>query len=186
MGQKVPQKGKHLFKRSHREERNIPQELQKSGSQVNSIIAAQRLNDIIGMILDGRPREEIFSYITTKYDVNKSMADNLIVDAHQEIFKQEQIELDDIITSHVERYEELYTKLIELKAERIAMEALKGKEKLIQLHKNGTHMRVVSGQVSSVTMVGAKTYYDPKRLTQEQSERLDQLLNKIDSKNSEE
>lgn len=178
MGKKV-----NLFKRSLKEERNIPQELQKSGSQINSIIAAQRLNDIIAMILDGRPREEITKWLIDKFQCGKSMIDNLIVDAHQEIFKQEQIELDDIITSHVERYEELYARLIELKAERIAMEALKSKEKLIQLHKNGTHMRIVSGQVSSVTTVGSKTYYDPKRLSQDQARRLDELLNKIDSKN---
>lgn len=178
--------GQNLLKTSSKKEKQIPLELRKTNAQLNSLEAAQRLNDVMGMILDGRPREEVEKLLVEKYEVGRASVAKIISEAYREIYKQEEIQLDDIITSHVERYEDIYSKLIEIKADKLAMDALKAKEKIIQLHKNGTHMKVVGGNALTVMPVGSRTYYDPNRLSKEQGSRLDELLIKIDSKKEKE
>lgn len=160
-------------------EGDLPLDLSKRN---NHLVIAQRTNDIIQMVLDGKSSKEITKIISDKFDIIPASAYNLIVAANKEIMSRKQYELDDLINSHVDRYEEIYAKLTEIKAFSIAMTALKQKEKLIGLHKNGTHMRVVGGNISSVSILGTRTYYDPKRLTEKQQERLEHLLGKVDVK----
>jgi hypothetical protein len=147
----------------------------------NRIVTAQRLNDVISMILDGKDNNEIANFIVAKYGNTAKSARDIIADANQELTSRKQWELDDLLNAHVERYEYIYSKLIEIDAQLMAMNALKAKEKLIGLHRSdGTHFRVVGGAINSVSLVGTRTYFDPKRLDETQQARLEELLRKVD------
>lgn len=148
----------------------------------NRILVAQRLNDVIGMLLDGRGKNEIVTFVRDKYSLSDKAIEAVLIEAHKEINNRKQWELDDLITLHVDRYELIFSKLTELKADNVALDAMKAKEKLLGLHKQGSHVRVVGGQISTVDFVGNKTYYEPSRLSKEQQVRLEELLEKVDSK----
>jgi hypothetical protein len=149
-------------------------------SRITGLMVAQRTNDMISMILEGKPTSEIMDYCIKKYGGTLPSNRVFLVQANKEIRDRKAYELDDVINSHVERYELIYSDLMKLRAHSMAMNALKAKEKLIQLHKNDTHMRVVGGQVGVVEYLGQRTFYDQNRLDEGQRERLEQLLKKID------
>ncbi len=175
---------KKFFSKRSREKDNIPLDLKFNGSKskVNSLVVAQRLNDIIGMILDGRNLAEITRFVVEKYNVKSSIVSNLVIEANKEIAGRKQYELNDLLNEHVERYEYIYARLTELKASTYAMNALLAKEKLIQLHRGGTHMRVIGGSINTIAMISDKVSYDPNKLDDKQKDRLGELMSKITGK----
>lgn len=149
-------------------------------SRHSELYVAQRRNDMIAMILEGKSTNEIVEYCMAKYGGTAGSNRVHIAGAHKEIQSRKQYELNDVINSHVERYELIYSELVKLHAHSVAMNALKAKEKLIQLHKNDTHVRVVGGQIGVVEYLSNRTYYDQDRLDKPQQDRLESLLRKID------
>lgn len=147
--------------------------------RVNSIIALQRQNDIIAMLLDGRDsRKEIVPYLVNKYNVTNSAANLYIREAREIIKKRRNYEVNNLVSLHIHRYEELYRLLTELNADNIAMKALAQKEKLMGFHREGFHMKVSSGEVNSVQLQTIDSDYNARKLPKEKQDRLTELMNK--------
>lgn len=143
----------------------------------NRLISAQRLNDVINMVLDGRPTEEVIRWLCDKYGIKSNVARNEVIAANAEIMAMRQWHAGEVVSTHVERYERMYGDLIELGARSFAMQALKQKEKLIGLLKTDrTEIHVgAKGELS----LGHNVNYDTEKVDQEKRARLNELLAKM-------
>jgi len=77
------------------------------------------------------------------------------------------------------RYEELYAIFIQLDALKDAAVCLKAKEKLMQFHKQGTHLKVVNSIITQVTSREVDNIFDLAKLDAVEQDRLEQLVNKV-------
>ncbi len=159
------------------------QETEVSGRN-NPIYSLQKKNDIIAMLLEGKEAREIKEYVVKKYKLTHGSAGVAIQKARDEIKKREHFEIQNVINLHLSRYEKIYEKLREMKAQIYAMEALKAKEKLLQFHREGFHMKVTKGEIQAIHLEHVSDEYDIEgKLSKEEKERLKELLKKAETIN---
>lgn len=146
-------------------------------TRTSKIIALQRKNDIISMLLAGKPTLDICVYLWDKYGVAKQIAQNYIVQANKELAKRKSLEVHDVINLHLDRYELIYEQLRKIKAAAAAMDVLRAKEKLLQFHREGFHMKVTQGEIQTISSgIVSKEWDLDKKLTDHDKERMVQLL----------
>jgi hypothetical protein len=148
--------------------------------QLNKILTLQRQNDIIAMLLDGKGTKEVCEYIAHKYGVSPVTVQNVYISRAREAIRQRKnYEVKELIMIHLARYEDIYHKLVMMKAQGLAMRALQAKEKLLGFHKEGFHMRVSKGQITSYQTSSVSAQYDPiRKLSPEKLARFNELLTK--------
>lgn len=147
--------------------------------KLNKILTIQRNNDIIRMLLDGLQTKDIIKHLRVKYGMsNYSTCVSTISECRQEVKKRKEYELDNVISIHIHRYEYIFKKLMEIKAEGIAMNALRAKEKLLGFHREGFHMKVSQGEVQQIYQTYVSNEYDLNKLDEKKITKLDQLLSK--------
>jgi hypothetical protein len=147
--------------------------------RVNAILAMQRQNDIIAMLLDGKdPAKEIRPYVCMKYRVTPGTAAGYITEARNIIKQRKHYEVNNLVSLHLQRYEEVYKFLKEINAHGFAMKALRAKEKLLGFHREGFHMKVTQGDITSVQLQTVDSDYNVSKLSKEKRDQLSQLLNK--------
>lgn len=139
----------------------------------------QRQNDIITLLLEGKDtQKEILPYICKKYGITSKTGNFYIQDAKNIIKARKNSEVQTLLSIHIQRYEQIYKELYDIRAFGIALSVLKAKEKLLGFHKEGFHMRVSSGQLTTVSLVSVENEYDLNKLSNDQRERLSQLIMK--------
>jgi hypothetical protein len=151
-------------------------------SAINSILSLQRKNDIIAMLLEGKESKEVRKYLMTKYGHTSGSANILISGARKEIKKRRNFEIGTLIAMHIHRYEQIYAELYKMKAQNASIDALRAKEKLLGFHKEGFHMKVTKGEIQAVQLQTVDSEYDVMKLSEEQTRRLEFLLNKAKRK----
>lgn len=151
----------------------------KKDSKFSNVRQMMRTNDAIAMILEGKTRDEIVQYVITKYELSKIIAVETYARANSLITDRKQYEIDGLIDIHIERYEHIYSLLVQLGANGMAAGVLKAKERLLQFHKNNTHMRVDNDQFLTIQSMEVKADYDLSKLNKDQQDRFDLLLNKM-------
>jgi hypothetical protein len=149
-----------------------------SQRRVNAIIALQRENDIIAMLLDGKESREISKWLINRYSIAQGTANIYIGHARDIIKKRKAYEVNNLVSLHIYRYEELFKLLKEIGADHLAIRALAQKEKLLGFHREGFHMKVTSGEITSIQLQTVDSDYNVKKLTQDKQDRLTELLNK--------
>lgn len=148
--------------------------------QVSRILSMNRENDIIAMLLDGKRQKDIVTYVVNKYHVEAGyVIHSLIPQARKIIKERNKYELSTMLSLHIARYEYIYEKLYEMGAMTIAMRALVSKEKLLGFHREGFHLRVTEGEISSISLQEINTEYDVMRLSKERRDRMTELVNKM-------
>lgn len=145
-------------------------------SRVNKILKLQRENDIITLLLEGKEEKEIKIYISEKYHLKYSTVNNLLLEAREVIRNRMNFELNTLLALHISRYEKIYEGLYQMGAHGIAMSALKAKEKLMQFHREGFHMRVTQGTINQVSISNVMNEYDYMKLERPKRERLEELI----------
>jgi hypothetical protein len=147
--------------------------------RISSILTLLRQNDIIAMLLDGRDTsKEIVPYLMRKYNLTHGTCNFYIKEARSIIKNRRKFEVNNLVSLHIHRYEELYKLLNDIGADNIAMKALAQKEKLMGFHREGFHMKVTQGEVTSVQMQTIDSDYNVKSLSKEKQNQLTVLLNK--------
>ncbi len=146
-------------------------------TRLNKLLVLQRQNDIVSMLLEGKDKKDIRTYIVNKYRVQASSSNVYITEAVNLIKERSNYEVNNLISLHVQRYEEIYAGLYEINAYGMAIQALKAKEKLLGFHKEGFHMRVNQGTLSSIQLQSVNSEYDVMKLSREQRDRMALLLN---------
>lgn len=146
--------------------------------RANKLLLIQRQNDAVGLLLDGKTQPEIIGYLTSKYHLTLMKAGRILGEAREVIKTRLKLEVNQLITLHLHRYEELYAELKELGAEIAAMEVLKAKELLLGFHRTGFHMRVKAGQVQQVFQTEVHAEYDLSKLDNVARMRFEELLTK--------
>ncbi len=133
------------------------------------------------MLLEGKNvKADIIPYITKKYKLTVGTCNGYITQARKIIKKRLQHEVNALVSLHIERYEIIYEGLYKVGAFGIAMNALKAKEKLMGFHKEGFHMKITQGEISSFNIQSnAEGEYDPSKLEPEKRDRLSLLISKI-------
>lgn len=149
---------------------------------VYQIKALHAQNDIIAMMLAGRGWEEIDRFVLEKYGWGEERSRQMRQEAEIQIIKRKQWELGSTIDLHLARYEEIYAKLVELGATNAAATALRNKEKVLQFHKQGTHLKVVNNNITQISIRNQKTGFDIEKLEPERRERFLELMEKTDYK----
>lgn len=148
---------------------------------VENLLALQKQNDIITLLLEGKEEPQITPYIVQKYKISKNHAVNCVSNARITIKERKLYEVPVMVPLHIQRYEEIYEKLYELNAHAVAMIALKAKEKLLNFHKDNFHMRVSSGEITQVGVQNIPAQYEIMKLG-DKRRRLQELMEKAKSK----
>lgn len=149
--------------------------------QANKIIVLQRQTDIIKMLLDGKDSREIRDYVCDKYKVLPMVASQYLTQARKEIKKYRERQVDNVLSIHIQRYEEVYSKLYEINAYSLAMSALQAKEKLLGMHKQDFRLQV--NNIDATAVIGGPNAhsgmsYELDRLGKRDRLRLQLLLDK--------
>lgn len=150
--------------------------------RLNKIMTLQRQNDIIAMLLEGRDTKEIKTYLINKYRVSPNTANFYVSQGRDLIKKRKNYEIENLLSMHIERYEDIYTKLLDLGAYSMAANALKAKEKLLHFHRPGFHMKVTQGQIQQLSLRNVSDEYDLSKLPENKKQRFDQLVQKTKMK----
>lgn len=143
---------------------------------ITKVRTMQCQNDIIEMLLAGIPSKEIYTQICAKYRHKKRTVGTYISTCRKIIRERKNFEVDTIVSLHIQRYEEIYARLHAIKSFTHAMNALKAKEVLLGMHKDGFHMRVNQGEINAVFLQNVSADY--KELTGDRKLRFEALLNK--------
>jgi hypothetical protein len=161
--------------------------MREAGDQrVNRILKLQRENDIITLLLEGKQEKEIAAYIVNKYRLRYSTVSRLISEGRAMIRERMNFEMNTLLSLHIARYERIYQGLYEMGAYGIAMGALKAKEKLMQFHREGFHMRVTNGEVSQLSIRHVANEYDYMKLEEGKRKRMEELIKKVREKKQKE
>ncbi len=150
--------------------------------RVNHILAIQRQNDIIALLIEGKEDKEIALYIANKYRILFLTAKQYISGARAEIRSRTALELNTLLALHIQRYENIYERLYTIGAYAVAMMAMRAKEKLMQFHKENFHMRVTSGEIAMVGTIHVQNEYDYMKIGEKSVKRLKFLLDKTKEK----
>lgn len=147
----------------------------------NKIIVLQRQSDILKMLLDGKSSKEIRDYVCDKYRVLPMVASQYLTQARKEVKKYRDRQVDNVLSIHIQRYEEVYSKLYEINAYSLAMNALQAKEKLLGMHKQDFRLQV--NNIDATTVIGGPNAnsgmnYDFNRLEKKDRLKLQLLLDK--------
>jgi hypothetical protein len=135
-------------------------------------------NDCIAMMLEGRKTDEIKKFLAEKYNLDHQAILNRYNDSLIQLQRRKDWEVDNIINLHLNRYEELYAVFIQLDAIKDAAACLRAKEKLMQFHKQGTHLKVVNSIITQVTTREVENMFDLTRLDVVEQDRLESLVDK--------
>lgn len=147
-------------------------------TRLNKIIALQKENDVIALLLEGKEQKEIVTYVVNKYRVQSNTATAFISKCRNIIKERKDFEVNTMVSLHVQRYEKIYEGLYEIKAYGIAMSALRAKEKLLGFHKEGFHMKVTNGAISTVQLQSVNSEFDVMKLDRTKRDRMSELLQK--------
>lgn len=93
------------------------------------------------------------------------------------IKEQTLIDIDKILPQHVELYEKIYKRFDELRYVPGKLKALRGKEKLIGLHKEANYVEVYNEVNIEIT---TDVQYDPSHLNVKEQKRLSDLMKKCE------
>lgn len=161
-------------------------EEEKGQTRLNKLLVLQRQNDIVSMLLEGKDKKDIRTYIVNKYRVQPASCNVYMTEATNLIKERSNYEVNNLISLHVQRYEEIYAGLYEINAYGMAIQSLKAKEKLLGFHKEGFHMRVNQGTLSSIQLQSVNSEYDVMKLSREKRDRMAILLNAAKEKRKKE
>lgn len=147
----------------------------------STIVALQRTNDIMTLLLEGKETSEIKKYIIQKYSCQHTTAASYITAARKALANRKNFEVDNMINIHVERYEHIYAKLYDLRAFAESTATLKRKEKLLGFHKEGFHMKVTQGEITAIGMQQVRDEFNVMKLSEADRSRMAELLNKANT-----
>lgn len=146
--------------------------------KASKILALQRENDVIALLLEGKSTREIYKLMDLKYRLKPGPVSKIVTRARKIIQERKNYEVDTLISLHIARYETIYKKLYEIGSYTHSMNALKAKEVLLGMHKDGFHMKVDSGEITALQLQSIDNDYDIKKIDEIKQTRLNELLNK--------
>ena len=135
----------------------------------------ERRNEIISRILSGEKNKDIITWICTKYKSKYNYAEKLVLLAKESLNEYRSDHVDQMLTLHLLRYEELFKLSNEAGMSSISIKALQGKEKIIGLHKDEAYVKVNNEYIDTA----AVTPYNFDKLSKEENNRLDALIEKM-------
>lgn len=135
-------------------------------------------NDCMAMILAGRSEREINEFLLNKYGLKELWARTMREKAEEQLIKRKEWEMGTVINVHLNRYEEIYGKLVELGATGMAGTALKSKERLLQFHKQSTHLKVANNNITQISIREQKSGFDVDKLDPDKKKRLMELVSR--------
>lgn len=109
-----------------------------------------RRQDVLDMMLNGKSRQHIMGFISSKYGVRTACIDLDIAACKQEMKKFSDEQMQEALQLHVNRYDRIYDDCISVGNTRDALAALKQKETLIGLHRQEPMVQVNTLNLSHV------------------------------------
>ncbi len=153
--------------------------LQHVNDTASSLRSLQRQNDIITLLLEGKEKEVIKTFVINKFQVSPASAAVYISECVGIIKNRKNYEIQNLISLHIYRYEYIYKQLYALGAWHYAGQALKAKEKLLGFHRQGFHMKVTQGEIAEVQQKTFMDEYNMDKLDESQKNRIGVFLDKM-------
>jgi hypothetical protein len=92
-----------------------------------------RQDDVLEMMIKGKPTREIINIIHLNYGVSKPTIERDITVGYQHLKKYIQRNVDDVIATHVSRYEKIYQAAFDAYDYKSAIAALRAAEDLLKV-----------------------------------------------------
>jgi len=93
-----------------------------------------RRNDCKEMLLGGKSSNHIYTYISNRYGVTKSVVMKDISIVYGEVKEYINRNIEDVLATHIGRYERIYELCMDTGDAKNAMKALESIEKLLRMH----------------------------------------------------
>jgi len=101
---------------------------------MNQSEIVERRNDVMEMLLKGNTTYNIYQTIHNRYSVSRPTVDRDISKCYDEIKKNYERELPEVIATHIGKYDKIHSMAMELYDFRSAIASLQAIEKLLKLH----------------------------------------------------
>ena len=137
---------------------------------------AQRRTRCIELLLDGEKYSEIGIILAKEFDIKKTLGIAEIAKARTDILEWKNQNINEIIDTHIQRYEEMFVLCNESGLDLIAMRILKAKEKLIGFHKESRNIQINNNEMTFIDAT-----HEPGKLPVKKQKRLNTLINKTRS-----
>lgn len=122
-----------------------------------SIIDVDRRREaVLDMILLGRAPSHIKAVIMNIHHVGLSTVENDLTVIYKELHETAESEKDNTIAKHIARYEKIYRDCMDVGNEFVALKALRQKEELLRLHKQGEPAPTVNVQINNYDIAVSK------------------------------
>lgn len=93
-----------------------------------------RRNEVRELLLSGKNTQHIYSFIIEKYGVTKSVVMRDIAYTYSDVREYLNRNIEDVLATHIGRYERIYELSMDMYNTRDAMKALESIEKLLKMH----------------------------------------------------
>ena len=110
-----------------------------------------RRKDVLEMMVLGKSNSHIISWCATNYGVGRSTVENDIIACHKDMKRLSDEDKESTINLHVNRYELIFERALELSDFRDGLAALAAKEKLMRLHQEQPLVQINTLNVSGYT-----------------------------------
>jgi len=147
----------------------------------NKLVTREFLTKALELKVDGYDKEAIANELVRIYKISFSIAMRATDWCYEELAKdKDENQIRTIVLDHGERYDELYKKLIELEAPKVAMKVLRAKENL-----NNIGSDIFEVQINNIYEQEDEEFvtYGLDNLTKEEQKELFSILKRMDDKN---
>lgn len=97
------------------------------------IVSEQRMLEVVSLLLDLKPKKEIYQYIYDNYGVGTKTCDYLIAEAYKVIKADYNVDREAVVNTHIQKYYEIANNCNGLDSKN-QLAALAAVEKLLRLH----------------------------------------------------
>lgn len=97
---------------------------------------AHRRNDVKEMLLGGKSSQHIYDVIMHRHGVTKSVVMKDITVVYGEVREYVNRQVEEVMATHIGRYERIYEMCMDVGNAKDAMKALESIEKLLRMHVN--------------------------------------------------
>ena len=112
-----------------------PVKVNRSGKvgRPNKVLQEQRLMEVVDLLLQVKPRKEIYQYVYDNYGVGQKSTDYLITEAYKVIKEKYSVDREGVVNQHIQKYYDIVNKCDGYDPKH-QIQALQAIEKLLKLH----------------------------------------------------
>ena len=105
-------------------------------ARTTDIVISERRDLVMKRLVSGKHTRDIIAEIRDRYGVSRQTVEKDITIIYKEIREYTNRNIDDVLTIHIQRYEHVYERCLEMYNYSDALKALAAIEKLLRMHQD--------------------------------------------------